>query len=96
MRTVRAFGVTPLPATTTVQQSLQPLYAKSKEEDLELTRQVIREYMEKSDDTTTVAATSEPAVVASSATDDNWIWYTIHGGWGASGYAAVAIVVSSV
>jgi hypothetical protein len=31
--------------------------AKSKEEDLELTRQVIREYMEKSEDTTTATAT---------------------------------------
>jgi hypothetical protein len=70
---VRAFGVAVPVAKQMLftHRPLQTLYAKSKEEDLELTRQVILEYMEKSNDTTTVAMPSDPPAVATAAGDDN-------------------------
>jgi hypothetical protein len=72
LQSVSAFGVASVRnGASLMRRPLQTLCAKNKEEDLELTRQVIREYMEKSDDTTTVAMPSDPPAVATAAGDDN-------------------------
>jgi hypothetical protein len=80
MMTIDGFLVVPTYSVSTKslsRQSLSSVFAKDKEEDLELTRQVIREYMEKAGDDVVASnnnaeseSTPAAAAAASTATEE--------------------------